>query len=58
MKAIATLAVIRTPRMLKGFRACVTLTGRSQILSELGRVYAAEYQRLNRVQHAKSKRVV
>jgi hypothetical protein len=34
--------------MTKSYRACVNLTGKSQILTEFGRIYSEEYQRLNR----------
>jgi hypothetical protein len=53
MKKIRTLAHIRTPRMIKSFRACINVTGRSQIFAEIGRVYAEECRRLNRVQQIK-----
>jgi hypothetical protein len=58
MNNIPTLAHIRTPRMLKGFRACVNMTGRSQILAECGRVFSEECRRLNRVYNVKSIRRV
>jgi hypothetical protein len=51
MNNIQTMAQIRTPRMLKSFRACVNMTGKSQILAEFGRICSEEYQRLNRVQN-------
>jgi hypothetical protein len=52
MNKISTIAHIRTPRMLKGFRSCVNMTGKSQILADFGRICSQEYQRLNRVQQA------
>lgn len=55
MNNIRTLVHLRTPRMIKGFRACVNMTGRSQILAEQGRLYAEEYRRLNCVQQVKNK---
>ena len=51
---IRTLTHIRTPRMLKGFRACINTTGQSQILAEWGRVFSEECRRLNRVRNVKS----
>jgi hypothetical protein len=57
MNTIRTLAYIRTPRMLKGFRACVNATGKSQIIADYGRVRLEEYLRLNRIQDAEFKRV-
>ncbi len=57
MNKIRTLAHIRTPRMVKSFRTCVNMTGKSQILADFGRIYLEEYRRLNRVQCAKSKRI-
>ena len=56
MNIIRTLAYIRTPRMLKGFRACVNATGKSQIIADYGRVGLEEYLRMNRVYNAESKR--
>jgi hypothetical protein len=56
MNKIHTIAHIRTPRMLKGFRGYVTMTGKSQIITDFGRVYAEEYRRLNCVQLASGKR--
>lgn len=58
MNIIRTLATIRTPRMLKGFRACVNTTGKSQIIADYGRVSLEESLRLNRVQNAESKRIL
>jgi hypothetical protein len=58
MNKIRTLAHIRTSRMAKSFRACVNMTGKSQILADFGRICSEEYQRLNRVQHAKGKRIL
>ncbi|MEI7996312.1 MAG: hypothetical protein WCH01_15555, partial [Methylococcaceae bacterium] len=58
MNKIHTIAHIRTPRMLKSFRACVNMTGKSQILAEFGRIISDEYQRLNRVQQASGKRIL
>ena len=55
MNKIHTIAHIRTPRMLKGFRGCVTMTGKSQIITDFGRIYAEEYRRLNRVQQVSGK---
>ena len=49
MNKIHTIAHIRTMRMAKCYRACVNLTGKSQILTDFGRIYSEEYQRLNRV---------
>jgi hypothetical protein len=57
MNIIRTIAYIRTPRMLKGFRACVNTTGKSQIIADYGRIGLEEYLRLNRVQNAEFKRV-
>jgi hypothetical protein len=42
--------------MLKGFRACVNATGKSQIIADYGRVGLEEYLRMNRVYNAESKR--
>jgi hypothetical protein len=50
MNKIHTVAHIRTARMAKSYRACVSMTGKSQILAEYGRVCAEEFQRLNRLQ--------
>jgi len=47
MNKIHTLADIPTMRMTKSYRACVNLTGKSQILTEFGRIYSEKYQRLN-----------
>jgi hypothetical protein len=47
MKKIHTLAHIRTMRMTKSYRTCVNQTGKSQILTDFGRIYSEEYQRLN-----------
>ena len=58
MNKIHTIAHIRTPRMLKGFRGCVNMTGKSQILAEFGRICSEEYRRLNRVQQASGKRIL
>ncbi len=58
MNKIHTIAHIRTPRMLKSFRACVNMTGKSQILVEFGRICSEEYKRLNRVRQASGKRVL
>ena len=58
MNKIHTIAHIRTPRMLKGFRSCVNMTGKSQILADFGRIFSAEYQRLNRVQQVGGKRIL
>jgi hypothetical protein len=58
MNKIHTLAHIRTARMLNSFRACVNMTGRSQIIADFGRVYLAECYRLNRVQHSQGKRIL
>jgi hypothetical protein len=55
MNKIHTIAHIRTPRMLKGFRGCVNMTGKSQILADFGRICSEEYRRLNRVQQASGK---
>lgn len=57
MNNIHTVAHIRTPRMLKGFRSCINMTGESQIFADLGRVFLEEFRRLNRVQNAISKRL-
>jgi len=57
MNIIRTLAYIRTPRMLKGFRACVNTTGKSQIIADFGRVKLEESLRLNRIQNAEFKHV-
>lgn len=48
MNTIRTSQVIRTHRMLKGFRYCVNATGKSQQVSEHGRVIHEECRRLNR----------
>lgn len=58
MNCIRTLTHIRTPRMTKSFRACVTMTGKSQILTERGRILAEEYRRLNRIQQAGNNRIL
>jgi hypothetical protein len=58
MNKIHTIAHIRTPRMLKSFRACVNMTGKSQMLVEFGRLFSEEYKRLNRVRQASGKRVL
>ncbi|MEI6069707.1 MAG: hypothetical protein WCP96_20405 [Methylococcaceae bacterium] len=58
MNKIHTIAHIRTPRMLKGFRGCVNMTGKSQILADFGRICSEEYRRLNRVQQASGKRIL
>lgn len=60
MNKIRPLAHIRTPRMAKSFRACVNMTGKPQILADLGRIYSEEYQRLNRMQmqHSRGKRIL
>ncbi len=58
MNKIHTIAHIRTPRMLKGFRGCVNMTGKSQILADYGRICSEEYRRLNRVQQASGKRIL
>jgi hypothetical protein len=58
MNKIHTMAHIRTHRMLKGFHACVNMTGKSEILTDLGRVCSEEYQRMNRVQKASGKRIL
>jgi len=44
--------------MLKGFRACVNTTGKSQIIADYGRVGLEESLRLNRVQNIESKRIL
>ncbi len=58
MNKIHTIAHIRTMRMTKSFRTCVNMTGRSQILADLGRVYLEEFQRLNRMHQACDKRIL
>ncbi len=58
MNKIHTIAHIRTPRMLKGFRGCVNMTGKSQILADFGRICSEEYRRLNRVKQASGKRIL
>ena len=58
MNKIHTIAHIRTPRMLKGFRGCVNMTGKSQILADFGRICSEECRRLNRVQQASGKRIL
>ncbi|MEI6269686.1 MAG: hypothetical protein WCP01_12470 [Methylococcaceae bacterium] len=58
MNKIHTIAHIRTPRMLKGFRGCVNMTGKSQILADFGRICSEEYRRLNRIQQASGKRIL
>ena len=58
MNKIHTIAYIRTPRMLKSFRACVNITCKSQILVEFGRICSEEYKRLNRERQASGKRVL
>lgn len=58
MNKIHTIAHIRTPRMLKGFRGCVNMTGKSQILADYGRICSEEYRRVNRVQQASGKRIL
>jgi hypothetical protein len=58
MIKIHTIAHIRTPRMLKGFRACVNMTGKSQILTDFGRVCSEEYRYLNSIQQAGGKLVL
>ena len=58
MNKIHTIAHIRTPRMLKGFRGCVNMTGKSQILADFGRICSEEYRRVNRVQQASGKRIL
>ena len=58
MNKIHTIAHIRTPRMLKGFRGCVNMTGKSQILADFGRICSEEYRRLNRVRQASGKRIL
>jgi hypothetical protein len=55
---IRSLAYIRTPRMLKGFRSCINATGKSQMISDQGRVVLAECQRLNRVYNIETKRII
>jgi hypothetical protein len=52
MYKIHTIAHIRTMQMAKSYRACVNQTGKSQIFTDLGRIYSEEYQRLNRVSQA------
>jgi hypothetical protein len=56
MNKVHTTAHIRTMRMAKGYRSCVNLTGKSQILSERGRICSEEYQRLNRLSQANHKK--
>jgi hypothetical protein len=58
MNKIHTMVHIRTPRMLKSFRACVHMTGKSQILADFGRICSEEYQRLNRVHNASGKLII
>ncbi|MEY3758775.1 MAG: hypothetical protein RIR39_266 [Pseudomonadota bacterium] len=58
MIKINTIAHIRTPRMLKGFRACVNMTGKSQILADFGRICSEEFRHLNRVQQASGKHIL
>jgi hypothetical protein len=55
MNKIHTIAHIRTIRMAKSFRSCVSLIGKSQILADYGRICLEEYCRLNRVSQAKNK---
>jgi hypothetical protein len=55
MPPIRTLAHIRTARMLNSFRTCVNITGQSQKLADIGRVYLAECHRLDRLKHDKVK---
>lgn len=54
---IHTLAHIRTPRMLKGFRSCINMTGQSQMIADSGRVVLEECRRLNRVYKIKRRAV-
>ena len=56
MNKIHTIAHIRTMRMAKSYRACVNLTGKSQILSDFGRICSEEYQRLNRLSQVSHKK--
>jgi len=58
MNKIQTMAHIRTARMLKSFRACVNMTGKSQILADFGRICSEEFRRLNRVQNALGKHIL
>lgn len=58
MKTIRTLAYIRTPRMLKGFRSCVNATGKSQIIADFGRINLEEHVRLNRIHNVEVKRIL
>ena len=55
MNKIHTIAHLRTIRMAKSFRSCVSLIGTSQILADYGRICLEEYRRLNRVSQAKNK---
>jgi hypothetical protein len=49
MSNIRTSSHIRTHRELKSYRSCMTATGKSQVLPEIGRIYLAECLLLNRV---------
>jgi hypothetical protein len=49
MANIRTSSHIHTHRELKSYRSCVTATGKSQILPEIGRIYLAECLLLNRI---------
>ena len=46
---------IRTMRMALSFRSCINATGKSSLLTDLGRVYLEECKRLDRSQYAKNK---
>ena len=56
MHKIHNVAHIRTMRMAKSYHACVNLTGKSQILSDFGRICSEEYQRLNRLSQVSHKK--
>jgi len=58
MNKIHTIDHIRTPRMLKSFRACVNMTGKSQILADYGRFFLEEYRRYDRMQEASGQRIL
>jgi len=52
MIKIRTSSHIRTHRGLRSFRSCISATGESQILLDIGRIYFEECRLLNRVLHA------
>ncbi len=58
MCKIHTIDYICTSQMLKSFRACINMTGKSQVFADIGRVYLAKYKRLNRIQQVSGKNIL